>query len=45
MPNNANHSGITAAAGTCISHDFFLRLPSHCSRTYRLYSKPSSSPL
>ena len=29
MPNNASHSGITAAAGTCISHDFFLHLPSY----------------
>lgn len=38
MPNNASHSGITAAAGTCICHDFFLCLSSKCSHTFRLYN-------
>lgn len=38
MPNNASHSGITAAAGTCICHDFFLCLTSKCSHTFRFYN-------
>lgn len=38
MPNNACCSGITAAAGTCICHNFFLHLPTLFSCLVELYN-------
>jgi len=42
--NNANHSCITAAAGTCIGHDYYKQLFHYKTKTYEKLlqlSKPS----